>query len=104
MQTDPIADMLSRIRNAMAVGQASVDLPHSNLKAAVAKILADSGFLNSIKTADAAGKKTLTITINEDRHPALITKVKRLSRPGRRQYVKAKEIPKVKGGRGLVVV
>lgn len=104
MQTDPIADMLSRIRNAIAVGQASVSLPHSNLKEAVAKILADSGFLESVESSVDSGKKSLTITINQDINPALITELKRVSRPGRRQYVKANEIPKIKGGRGLVVV
>lgn len=104
MQTDPIADMLSRIRNAIAVGQASVSLPHSNLKEAVAKILADSGFLDSVESSVDSGKKSLTITINHDINPALITELKRVSRPGRRQYIKANEIPKIKGGRGLVVV
>ena len=104
MNTDPIADMLSRIRNAIAVGQSQVEMPHSNLKEAVAHILADSGFINSVASADNEGKKQLTITINDEMRPSLITELSRISRPGRRQYVKAKEIPKVKNGRGLVVV
>jgi small subunit ribosomal protein S8 len=104
MNTDPIADMLSRIRNAIAVGQSEVSMPHSNLKESVAMILTDSGFLSSAKNTQEAGRKQLVITINDDQRPALITELKRISRPGRRQYIKAKEIPRVKGGRGLVVV
>ena len=104
MNTDPIADMLSRIRNAMAVNQSAVVLPHSNLKEAIAQILADNGFLNSVTSADKDDRKVLTITINDDQRPALISELNRISKPGRRQYVKAKEIPKVKNGRGLVVV
>lgn len=104
MNTDPIADMLSRIRNSIAVGQSEVALPHSNLKEAVAMILAENGFLSSAKTKEEAGRKQLLITINDEQKPALITELNRISRPGRRQYIKAKEIPKVKNGRGLVVV
>ncbi len=104
MNTDPIADMLSRIRNAIAVNQSEVSMPHSNLKEAVAKILADNGFLNSVNSSDEDGRKFLTITITDEQRPALISEINRISKPGRRQYVKAKEIPKVKNGRGLVVV
>lgn len=104
MNTDPIADMLSRIRNSIAIGQSEVSMPHSNLKEAVAMILVDNGFLNSSKSSDVDGRKILTITINDDQRPALITELNRISRPGRRQYIKSKEIPKVKNGRGLVVI
>lgn len=104
MNTDPIADMLARIRNAIAVNQSVVDMPHSNLKEAVAKILVDNGFLASAKAGEDNGRKRLAITINDEQGPALITELNRISRPGRRQYIKAKEIPKIKGGRGLVVM
>lgn len=104
MNTDPIADMLSRIRNAIAVNQSTVSLPHSNLKEAVARILVDSGFLTSAKSVDENGRKQLVIMINDEQRPALIIELNRVSRPGRRQYIKAKEIPRVKGGRGLVVM
>lgn len=102
--TDPIADMLSRIRNAATVNHAEVSLPHSKAKETVAKILVGSGFLAAIKTADDSGKKTLVIKINNEDEPAKITSISRLSRPGRRMYVKATAIPKVRSGRGIVVI
>ncbi len=102
--TDPISDMLSRIRNAILVGRSEISLPHSILKERVAKILAQSGFLATVKTNNSDGSKELLITINEETQPSLITEITRVSRPGRRQYVKAKDIPKVKAGRGVVVL
>lgn len=104
VSTDPIADMLSRVRNAMAVNKTEVSMPHSNVKEAVAKILADNGFLNNVKAREENGRKTLVIKINDDDEPAKITSISRLSRPGRRLYVKSAAIPTVKRGRGLVVI
>ena len=104
VSTDPIADMLSRIRNAIAVNKTEVSLPYSNAKERVARILAKNGFLKDVKTGEENGRKVLTITINDEDSPASITEITRLSRPGRREYVKAKNMPKVKRGRGLVVV
>lgn len=102
--TDPIADMLSRIRNASSVNRDEVSLPHSKAKETVAKILADSGFLAGVKTNDENGRKILVIKINEEDEPAKISSISRLSRPGRRMYVKATAIPKVRSGRGIVVI
>ena len=102
--TDPIADMLSRVRNAMAVNQSTVSLPYSKINESVAKVLADSGFLQAVGTSDEDGRKQLTITINEEGAKPAITAIKRLSTPGRRLYVRADAIPKVKSGRGIVVV
>lgn len=102
--TDPIADMLSRIRNAIAVHKTEVSMPYSKSKEAVAKLLADNGFLTSISVADATIGKTLSITINSDSENARITEIVRLSKPGRRYYTKAREIPVIKRGRGLVIV
>ncbi len=102
--TDPIADMLSRIRNAIAVRKNEVSMPHSKAKEAVAQLLKDNGFLSAVNTSDAAIGKTLTITINSESDNARITEITRLSKPGRRFYTKAKEIPTVKRGRGLVIV
>jgi len=102
--SDPIADMLSRIRNAIAVNQSTVSLPYSKINENIAKVLADSGFLQSVKTAEEDGRKQLRITINGENDNAAITVIKRLSTPGRRLYVRADAIPKVKGGRGLVIV
>ncbi len=103
--TDPIADMLTRLRNAIAVRKHEVTLPHSNIKEAVAKILKDSNFVDGIKVeGDKAGFKTLRITINNEGSNARITEISRLSTPGRRLYTAATEIPTVKRGRGIVIV
>lgn len=102
--TDPIADMLSRIRNAIAVRKSEVSMPHSKAKEAVATLLQQNGFLSSVRVTDAPVGKTLQITINSETENARITEITRLSKPGRRYYTKAKEIPTVKRGRGLVIV
>ncbi|HEX8226535.1 MAG TPA: 30S ribosomal protein S8 [Candidatus Saccharimonadales bacterium] len=102
--TDPIADMLTRIRNAIAVRKGEVVMPHSKAKEAVAKLLKDNGFLSAIRVSDATIGKTLSITINGESENARITEIQRLSKPGRRYYVGAKEIPVVKRGRGVVIV
>jgi small subunit ribosomal protein S8 len=102
--TDPIADMLTRIRNAIAVRKNVINLPHSNVKESVARLLRDSNFLDDIKVTDAPVGKTLVITINDERGNARISEIVRMSKPGRRYYVNAKEIPVVKRGRGVVIV
>lgn len=104
ISTDPIADMLTRIRNAIAVNSTSTSMPHSNLKETVARILVDNKFIESVDVTEDGGRKTLTITISPQDQPAKITEIKRLSRPGRRMYVKSPALPTVKRGRGLVVV
>ena len=105
ISTDPIADMLTRLRNAMAAGKSEVTMPHSNVKETVAKILAKNGFLSDVKkTKSDDGFVKLQIAINAEGTSPTITEITRLSRPGRRVYVKAKEIPTVKRGRGIVVV
>lgn len=102
--TDPIADMLSRVRNAIAVRKTEVSMPHSNIKEAVARLLADNNFIDGVSVEDARVGKTLTLTLHSDSGNARITEIVRLSKPGRRHYVNAKEIPVVKRGRGLVIV
>jgi small subunit ribosomal protein S8 len=102
--TDPIADMLSRIRNAIAVNKNEVNLPHSKVKEAVARLLKESRFIEDVSVEDAAIGKTLRIVINRDGGNARITEITRLSKPGRRQYTGADKIPTVKRGRGLVIV
>jgi small subunit ribosomal protein S8 len=104
ISTDPIADMLTRIRNAIAVNANSVSLPHSKIKETVAKILADNKFIESVNVTEEAGRKLLVITISSENEPARISHIKRLSRPGRRTYVKSPAVPTVRRGRGLVVV
>lgn len=103
--TDPIADMLTRIRNAIAVRKNEVSLPHSNLKESVAKILKDSNFIDSVAVeGEKSGFKQLKLTINSEGTNARITEIARLSTPGRRLYSSYSEIPVVKRGRGIVIV
>jgi len=103
--TDPIADMLTRIRNAIAVRKSEVTLPHSNLKESVANILKDSNFIDSVAVeGDKPGFKSLRLTINGEGTNARITEISRLSTPGRRLYSSATEIPIVKRGRGIVII
>jgi len=104
ISTDPIADMLTRIRNAVAINAHSVSLPHSKIKETVAKILADNKFVDSVDVTEEAGRKLLIININKEDEPARISHIQRLSRPGRRMYVKSPAVPTVRRGRGLVLV
>lgn len=102
--TDPISDMLTRIRNAIAVRKTEVSLPHSNIKESVARLLQQSNFIDDVNVSDAPVGKTLNIRINNDESNARITEIVRLSKPGRRYYVNAREIPVVKRGRGVVIL
>jgi small subunit ribosomal protein S8 len=102
--TDPIADMLSRIRNAGLVRKHTVNLPHSKIKESVAKLLAENNFIDKVEVADAEIGKELVITINPDNKTTRISEIQRISKPGRRTYVNAKEIPVIKQGRGLVII
>jgi len=104
MKTDPIADMLTRIRNAISVNKREVVLPHSNIKETVAKTLADANFVDRIEVTPATVGKQLKIVINSEDANARITNIERLSKPGRRVYVGVDEIPTVQQGRGLVIV
>lgn len=102
--TDPIADMLSRIRNAIAVRKHEIVLPHSKVKESVAQLLKENRFLSDVKVTDAGVGKTLHIVISGDDENARITEIVRMSTPGRRMYSGADKIPTVKRGRGLVIV
>ena len=102
--TDPIADMLTRIRNAILVRKHEVTLPHSTIKENVARLLQENNFIDGVSVSDAEIGKTLTVKINDSDSNARITEVVRLSKPGRRFYVNAKEIPTVMRGRGVVII
>jgi small subunit ribosomal protein S8 len=104
VSTDPVSDMLTRIRNAIAVGKSEVSMPHSTIKQSVAELLKKSGFLNEVKVEGEGIDKKVVIQINSDDENAKITEISRLSRPGRRLYAKAKDIPVVKQGRGMVII
>lgn len=102
--TDPIADMLSRIRNAAVVNKTEVNLSYSAQKQGVASILAKNGFLKEVKISQQNSRKVLNIVISDQDAGSTINEITRLSRPGRRQYVQSKEIPIIKRGRGIVVI
>lgn len=102
--TDPIADMLTRIRNAVAVNKGSVAMPHSRVKESVARLLQSNNFIDAVAVEDATVGKKLVLTINNPLGNARITEIARLSKPGRRHYVSADKIPVVKRGRGIVII
>jgi small subunit ribosomal protein S8 len=102
--TDPIADMLTRIRNAVLVRKNEVTLPHSKIKESVARLLAESNFIDGVEVSNAPIGKELKVRINSEDSSARITEIVRVSKPGRRYYVNSKEIPTVKRGRGIVIV
>ena len=104
VSTDPIADMLTRIRNAIMVRKSEVVMPHSRVKQSVAELLKANGFVREVHVTEASVGKTLKIVINHEDENASITEIERMSKPGRRYYVRAQEIPTVKRGRGLVIV
>jgi small subunit ribosomal protein S8 len=105
MQTsDPIADLLTRIRNAIAVNKTEVVVPASKIKLTIAEQLKKAGYLSDVKFVDAKPRGTILITINGEGENAAITEIQRVSKPGRRVYAGATEIPRVKNGRGIVLV
>src|SRR5215213_7118430 len=104
LSTDPIADMLTRIRNAINVGKNEVRLPHSKIKETVAKGLKEAGYLVNVTVEIAKPQPTLIVTINEPGANSVITEIDRVSKPGRRVYAKATELPRIKSGRGIVLV
>ncbi|MAU33874.1 30S ribosomal protein S8 [Candidatus Saccharibacteria bacterium] len=102
--TDPIADLLTRIRNAVMVGKNEITVPSSKLKVTVAKELKKAGYLTDVKVEAAKPRDILVVTINKPGENAQINEITRISKPGRRVYVSASDIPKVKSGRGIVLV
>ena len=103
--TDPIADMLTRIRNASMVGHPSVEMPSSKLKVELAKLLKEEGFITDYEVKDAGKFKVLSVTLKYDaKHKPIISKLERISKPGLRSYSKAKNLPQVLGGMGIAIV
>jgi small subunit ribosomal protein S8 len=103
--TDPIADMLTRIRNAVAVGHERVDMPASKMKVGIAQILVDEGFIDRFELNGDGHRRNLELVLRygERRRPAILG-LKRVSRPGHRVYRGALELPRVQGGIGVAVV
>ena len=105
MYTDPIADMLTRIRNANMVSHSSVEMPSSKLKVQLAKLLKEEGFITDYNVKEVGKFKVLEITLKYDaKNKPIITKLERISKPGLRSYSKAKNLPKVLGGMGIAIV
>jgi small subunit ribosomal protein S8 len=102
--TDPIADMLTRIRNAQTARQPSVTLPSSKQKLAVAKVLEQEGYLGGVAAEQTEGKDTLTLTLKYYQDRPVIERIERVSRPGLRIYRRADQLPVVQGGLGVAIV
>lgn len=104
MMTDPIADMLTRIRNGLAAGKKDVTMPHSKQKEAIAEVLKDEGYIAGYKQAEAEGKAVLTIELKYFQGKPVIEKMRRVSRPGLRIYKSKDDLPKVMGGLGIAII
>ena len=102
--TDPIADMLTRIRNGQTARQPSVQVPASKRKLAIAKVLEKEGYLGSVKAENVDGKDTLTLELKYYQDKPVIERLERVSRPGLRAYRAKDELPKVLGGLGVAIV
>ncbi|WP_371152743.1 30S ribosomal protein S8 [Buchananella felis] len=103
--TDPIADMLTRLRNANSAYHDSVSMPHSKLKAAIAQILQTEGYIANFVVEDAEVGKKLTLNLKYgQRRERAISGVKRVSKPGLRVYAKSSNLPKVLGGLGVAIL
>jgi small subunit ribosomal protein S8 len=103
--TDPIADMLARIRNAVSAKHSRVDIPASKLKLEIARILKEEGYINNFVVKGEGAKKVVRVFLRYDsRGTSSITHLQRVSRPGRRVYVGSHEIPRVLGGYGINIV
>ena len=105
MNADPIADMLTRIRNANALRYEEVSMPSSSIKVGIAEILKNEGFINDFSVNEEKGKKTLTISLKYSTSgERVITNLKRVSKPGLRVYAGADELPKVLKGLGIAII
>lgn len=102
--TDPIADLLTRIRNANMVGKTIVRVPTSKLKKVVAEQLVKNNYLADVQLEDGKPRGTLVVTLAKPGENCNINEITRVSKPGRRVYVAASDIPKVKSGRGMVLI
>ena len=102
--TDPIADLLTRIRNAQTARKTEVTLASSRVKRAIVKVLKDEGYVGDFRVGDDAGKSTLTIELKYYEGRPVIDRLERVSRPGLRIYRGKNELPKVLGGLGIAII
>jgi small subunit ribosomal protein S8 len=104
MMTDPIADLLTRIRNGQSARKTEVSMPSSTLKCAIAQVLKDEGYINDFSTADEDGKVVLTVTLKYHNGTPVIEMIQRSSRPGLRLYKGKDDIPRIQNGLGVAIV
>ncbi len=105
MNTDPIADMLTRIRNANLVSHETVEMPSSKLKVELAKLLKEEGYITAYSTKQSGKFTFLTIALKYDeKQKPVISNLRRISKPGLRSYCKAKNLPQVLGGLGIAII
>lgn len=102
--TDQVADLITRIRNAVMVGKNEILVPTSKLKAGVVEVLTKNGYISSFEVVDGAPRGTLKVVINEPGTIAKINDISKVSKPGRRVYSSAEDLPTIKSGRGMVIV
>lgn len=102
--SDPIADMLTRIRNGQAAGKSSVTMPLSKKKVAIAQVLQDEGYIQEFANTEMDGKPALNVTLKYFQGAPVIDSISRVSRPGLRIYKGRDELPKVRGGLGIAIV
>ena len=102
--TDQIADLITRIRNAVLVGKNQILVPTSKLKAGVVEVLAKNGYLAGFEIEEGEPRGTLKIKIAEDGQNVKISEIVKVSKPGRRVYSSADDIPTIKSGRGMIIV
>jgi small subunit ribosomal protein S8 len=104
MMTDPIADMLTRVRNGLAADKVVVEMPGSSVKSAIAKVLKDEGYIKDFDLAAQEGKPVLTVTLKYYEGEPVIRKLKRESKPGLRVYKNCGDLPSVMGGLGVAII
>lgn len=102
--TDQIADLITRIRNAIMVGKTEIRVPTSKLKVAVTEGLKSAGYIDSYDIEESKPRDVLHVVICQEGQPARISEISKVSKPGRRVYAGAEEIPVVKSGRGIVLI
>jgi small subunit ribosomal protein S8 len=104
MMTDPIADLLTRIRNGQAASKAQVSMPSSKLKCAIAQVLADEGYIKGYAVDDADGKPVLSVELKYYNGRPVIESIQRASRPGLRLYKGKDDVPRIQNGLGVAIV
>ena len=100
---DPIADLLTRIRNAQMAGHEQVDMPNSKIKRSILQVLADEGFINGFSSTDEV-KSSISVDLKYHEGTPVIEEIQRVSRPGLRIYKESEELPQVRGGLGVAIV